>query len=111
MKNLLKKFIQGLRENSLSDIKNGLIAMNITFILVCFIVFGSMFSIGMSGEEIDKQSQILNEKISLLDEDYFKKTRELTFEYALTVGFKEQNSVHYLSYDMPEHSVAVIVKK
>ena len=96
----MKKILAKTKKLSMKDIIKGLLFMNISFILTYVTIFGFLMNIGVKGEILSSEISKIREKMTVLDEQYFLGTKELTMDYAVSLGFKEHIGVKYLSYDI-----------
>lgn len=84
------------------DIIFGLAMMNLSFFLTYVTTFGFMMNVGVKGDALELQISKMEERVSILNQSYFDNTKELTLDYALSKGFKENAHIQYISFDVPE---------
>jgi hypothetical protein len=101
MTNISKTIYNEFRKITARDIIFGLAMMNVSFFLTYVTTFGFMMNIGVRGDAIEMASSRIEERVSILNQSYFDNTKELTLDYALSKGFRENAHVQYISFDVP----------
>ncbi len=111
MTNLSTTMYNEMQKIRARDIIFALLMMNVSFFLTYVTIFGFMINVGVKGDALGVQISKIEEKVSILNQSYFDYTKELTLDYALSKGFKENAHIQYISFDVPAQSTNVAFSK